>query len=60
MNNEMIKKLDNHQQGCFENIDKIKLEEKTKDLFKEIESSHIRVQEQKVYKKKLEELRYLI
>ena len=35
----MIKKLDNHQQGRFENIDKIKLEEKTKDLFKEIESS---------------------
>ena len=39
ISNEMIKKLDNYQKECYENIDKIKLEEKTKDLFKEIESS---------------------
>ena len=39
ISNEMIDKLDNYQKECYENIDKIKLEEKTKDLVKEIESS---------------------
>ena len=39
ISNEMINKLDNYQKECYENIDKIKLEEKTKDIFKEIESS---------------------
>ena len=35
---KMIDKLDNYQQECYDNIDKINLEEKTKDLVKEIES----------------------
>ena len=39
ISNEMIDKLENYQQECYENIEKIKLEEKTKDLVKEIESS---------------------
>ena len=39
ISNEMIEKLDNYQKECYDNINKIKLEEKTKDQFKEIESS---------------------
>ena len=38
ISNEMIEKLNKFQDECYENIDKIKLEEKTKDLIKEIES----------------------
>ena len=38
ISNQMIDKLDNYQKECYENIDKIKLDEKTKDLVKEIES----------------------
>ena len=38
ISNQMIDKLDKYQKECYENIDKIKLEEKTKDLIKEIES----------------------
>ena len=39
ISNKMINKLENYQQECYDNIDKIKIEEKTKDLIKEIESS---------------------
>ena len=39
ISNEMINKLDNYQKECYDNIEKIKIEEKTKDLIKEIESS---------------------
>ena len=38
ISNKMINKLENYQQECYDNIDKIKIEEKTKDLIKEIES----------------------
>ena len=38
ISNEMIEKLNSFQQECYYNIDKIKIEEKTKDLVKEIES----------------------
>ena len=35
----MIQKLDNYQKECNENIIKIKLEEKTKDMLKEIQEN---------------------
>ena len=38
ISNKMIEKLNRYQQECYDNIGKIKLEEKTKDLIKEIES----------------------
>ena len=39
ISNEMINKLNNFQKECYDNIDKINYEEKTKDLVKEIESN---------------------
>ena len=38
ISNEMIDKLNKCQEECYGNIDKIKLEERTKDLVKEIAS----------------------
>ena len=39
ISNKMIDKLENYQKECNENINKINIEEKTKDLNKEIESN---------------------